>query len=293
MHEILDHAFVMNVSSRMRVEPRYESMMGYIDFIQSRPASVLSLVKRVTIVGQALGAHEYGDEWAWEQLALEMGEDPQFSLEDQKVMHEIAKVHAYQLWRDQKFIATGRYRHLLTYILKSLPNLSEIVVGKLKPGEQIRGWRGDELMKQLSFYGRKGFDTTFIFYSDWMYDEKHQVISSFIDEFGDRVQPDDAGPQATFVHDLDAAMEAARLSLDIIRLHGYCCCDELPGWYHVHSTVRCECRFTDPVERFQLTLADKDCSFCDEPCGIDVDPFYDTEANVFSYEIGYVPNRIY
>jgi hypothetical protein len=294
MHTTLDYTFVTHVSNRVRIEPRYESMTACISFITTRSATMLSLVKRVTIVGEALGVHECGYQWGWEFLAMEMGESPKFSLKDQEIMYEVNTMHNYHFWQDQHFIATGRYRHMLTYILSSLPNLSEIVVGKLKPGEHIRGWQGEEMMKRLSFYGRQGFDANLIFYSNWMYDEKHHVVNSLIDEMtGCRVQPEDAGPQATFIQDLDAAMFAARLHPDIIRMHGYSRSDRLPRWYRKLSQRVCECRFTDPVYRFQLTLADKNCSFCDEPYGIDDDPFYNLDAKVFTYKTGYLPNRIY
>jgi hypothetical protein len=293
IHTTLDYSFVSNVGNHARIEPRYESLMAYVRFLRSRSATVLSLVKRVTIVAQALGAHEYGYQWGWEQLALSLGVNPRFSLEDQEVMHEIGMMHTYHYWTDQNFIINGRYRKLLTLILKSLPHLSEIVVGKVKPGEQIRGWGGDEQMKRISFSGHKGFDATFIFYSDWLYDEKHKVINTWRDETGCWTQPKDAGPQATFIVDFDAAMKAAGHDPRIVRMHGYCCCDRLPGWYDNMNAHTCHCRFTDPVERFQLTLADKDCSFCHETYGIDEDPFYDLESHVFSYETGYLPNRVY
>jgi hypothetical protein len=293
MHTVLDYTVVTTVSKRVRIEPRYDSMMACISFINTRSATMLSLLKRVTIVGEGLGMHEFGYQWGWEYLAMAMREDPHFSPEDRKVLYEVNTMHNYHYWRDQHFIASGMYRRMLTYILSSLPNLSQIIVGKLKPGEHLRGWQGDEWMKRLSFYGRQGFDANLIFYSDWMYDEKHHVVNSFIDELtGCQVQPEDAGPQASFIHDLDAAMIAARLPPRIIRMHGYSRRD-VPDRYKRLSQRICRCRSTNPVERSQLTLADKDCSFCDEPYGIDVDPFYNLDAKVFTHKTGYLPNRIY
>jgi hypothetical protein len=45
-----------------------------------------------------------------------------------------------------------------------------------------------------------------IFYGDWEYDIKHFRVTQYIDEFGDVVSEDDAGPQASFKDDVEAAV---------------------------------------------------------------------------------------
>jgi hypothetical protein len=239
------------------------------------------LIKRITLVGEALAVHQFGYIWCWEEVASRMGEDIRFSPEDLRVMSQVDSIHYHQSQRDHYFIVTGKFRQMLTQALQMLPNLSEVIVGKLKPGEQIHGWQGEEVLKRLSFYGRKDFDTTFMMYHDYLYDEIHHIVNTYIDEYGMLVEPDDAGPQVSFLDDFDAARHAVGIKCFAIRLHGYRRCGNLPGELNLMAKYECTCMSIDTCWRLQLTLLVDECSFCHEPYGTEQDPFFDLDAWLF------------
>ena len=102
-------------------------------------------------------------------------------------------------------------------LLRYLPNLRTIEVRKLRPGEHCPYWNGPEALKGLSFY-REDLNTNPIFYDDWQYDTDHYRVTVTIDEFGDEVIEDGAGPQAGFEEDLEAAMEASGTSAEVVNV---------------------------------------------------------------------------
>ena len=276
------YKFMSEVGHHARIYPRYDSIYPYIEFLK-RHFAMRHLIRRITLVGDALCLPEHGYAWTWEQLALNMLEDPCFSEEDQQVMVAVGKLHYPHARRDLRFIYTGIFRLMLTQALMMLPNLSEIIIGKLKPGEHIPGWQGDELMKQVSFYGHKGFNLSTMFYGDYQYDEIHQVANTYVDEYGMVVEPEEPGPQATFLDDFDAARTAAGIDLRIVRLHGYCSYYRLSKAFHRVVKYRCTCKFPQTCWWLQLTPLDAECSFCVERYDIEQDPFLDLDANLFKY----------
>jgi hypothetical protein len=90
-------------------------------------------------------------------------------------------------------------------LFSGLPELKTINIRKLKVGEHVPGWKGPDAIKMLSFY-HQGLPTNDIWYGTWQYDTKHFRITVWVDEFGETVGEDDVGPQATFIHDVIAAM---------------------------------------------------------------------------------------
>lgn len=68
------------------------------------------------------------------------------------------------------------------------------------------GWVDVGLFQQLSFY------TPYVnfkapFYGDWEYDELHQRVTSWTDEFGEKFLEEDAGPQTNFEDDVTKARD--------------------------------------------------------------------------------------
>ena len=86
---------------------------------------------------------------------------------------------------------------------------------KLNAGEHIPGWDGPKLLKQLSFY-KPDLNTNPIFYGNWTYDTKHQRVTVYKDDFGEWIQEDDVGPQASFIDDLEAAMIRSETKAKIV-----------------------------------------------------------------------------
>lgn len=167
---------------------------------------VAKYVRNVTVLAEGLKEHEYGYQWAWEDLQI--WADLKFTDDDLDTINKINISHADDVAMNSNFITAGRYRSTLTALFQCLPNLSTITVRKLEPGEHIPGWSGAELFKKLSFYNDR-LDTAQIFYGDWQYDTTHLRVTQYMDEFCDLISEPDAGPQASFVDDLKAAMSTS------------------------------------------------------------------------------------
>jgi hypothetical protein len=76
-----------------------------------------------------------------------------------------------------------------------------------KADEHIPGWTDPDHFKQLSF-NRPGLYTKPIFYGDWKYDTKLLRVTEYRDEFGETITEPNAGPQASFKDDIEAAVNA-------------------------------------------------------------------------------------
>jgi hypothetical protein len=186
------------------VYPRYANVKAL--FAAIKDSEVAKYVRNITLLAECLKEHEFGYIWAWEDLQI--WGDLQYTKKDVRLINAINMAHADDVIKNSDFIISGEYRTMLTTLLQALPNLNTITVRKLAPGEQIPGWRGVELLKELSFYHDR-LDTRMILYSDWQYDTKHRRITHYKDEFGDLISEPDAGPQASFVDDLKAAVNAS------------------------------------------------------------------------------------
>jgi len=58
-----------------------------------------------------------------------------------------------------------------------------------------------------------------IYYGDWKYDEVHKRVTMWIDEYGEEMEEDDAGPQAGFEEDLFAAMALSGTQAQVFEMH--------------------------------------------------------------------------
>jgi hypothetical protein len=84
-----------------------------------------------------------------------------------------------------------------------------------KIDEHIPGWSDTEKIKQLSFY-RPGLDTKEVYYGDWQYDTVHHRVTTYTDEYGEDVVEPGAGPQASFIDDLNAALTTSGFAGPVI-----------------------------------------------------------------------------
>ena len=176
---------------------------------------VAKYVRNITLLAEGLKEHEYGYIWAWEDLQI--WADLKFTENDIKTINDINASHANDVVENGDFIITGQYRSILTTLLQSLPNLVTITVRKLQAGEQIPGWSGAKLFKELSFHHDR-LETRQIFYGDWQYDTTHRRITQYRDEFGDLISEPGAGPQASFTDDLKAAVGASGTEAKVVYL---------------------------------------------------------------------------
>ncbi|UPX10118.1 uncharacterized protein EKO05_0000789 [Ascochyta rabiei] len=192
------------IANDFTVYPRHASMKALLTAV--RDDGVAKYIRNITLLAEGLKQHEYGYIWAWEDLQI--WAELTITENDIKTIHEINAAHANDVIENCDFIITGHYRSMLTTLLRLLPNLATITIRKLQPGEQIPGWSGTKLFKDLSFHHDR-LDTRKILYGDWQYDVTHRRITHYRDEFGDLICEPDAGPQASFVDDLKAAMSTS------------------------------------------------------------------------------------
>jgi hypothetical protein len=202
--EAFKYALAKRISNDMTIYPRYASMKAIITAVQIK--GVADHVRHIELLAEGLKEHEYGYAWAWEDL--ELWANLAFTESDINIINQINTAHAEDVVENGDFIIAGEYRSMLTQLFNLLPNLATITVRKLHPGEQIPGWSGVNLFKELSFF-HKSLDTRNIFYGDWQYDTTHLRITQYRDEFGDVISEPHAGPQASFFDDLKAALDAS------------------------------------------------------------------------------------
>jgi hypothetical protein len=218
---VLEYDFLSRVSQDKIIYPRYDSCAPFVEFLACRTA-MCPLFHRLTLVTEALLPPANGYEWAWENLQLD--DDIDFTTKDLHIMERVNEEHEGELYNSEHFIYSGNYRLMLTKIFKLLPNLREVAIRTLKPGEHHPGWNGPKMLKRLSFYHDK-LNTNPIYYNTWQYDEILNCVSWFIDEFGELCTMEGAGPQARFTEDFLAARLASRCFTRIIFLDypGYGC----------------------------------------------------------------------
>ncbi|KAF1940569.1 hypothetical protein EJ02DRAFT_445433 [Clathrospora elynae] len=194
-----------SIADNRTIFPRYESIAHFLSLLNSDSKHVLhKYVRSITLVAEGLRQHEYGYGWAWEQL--QDWENVSVTENDMEIIDEINNRHANELSFNESYYNGGGYRTMLGHLLALLPNLRTITVRKLKVGEHVPGWNGSKLLQSLSFF-YEGLNTNEIFYGDWNYDTVHKCVTCYTDEYGEEIVEPGAGPQASFIDDLKAAME--------------------------------------------------------------------------------------
>lgn len=186
-------------------------MKAFLTALQD--TTVAGHVHNITLLAEGLKEHEYGYDWAWEDLQI--WGNLKLRNKDIQIMHEINASHAEDVVTNGDFVITGEYCGMLTTLLKQLPNLKIITCRKLDAGEQIPGWAGAKRFNELSFFC-DDLDTRQIFYGDWMYDTVHRRITHYRDEFGDLINEPNAGPQASFVDDLKASISKSGAKAKVV-----------------------------------------------------------------------------
>ncbi|KAH7385471.1 hypothetical protein DE146DRAFT_208282 [Phaeosphaeria sp. MPI-PUGE-AT-0046c] len=199
-----ERAFTQALIQGRVIYSRSASMAHFFAVLNAFPASNLGLrVKSLTLVADGLKEHEYGSEWAWEEMQHRLGLD--MTADDQNIIARINNDHANEMHFSSTFLNSGHYRTMLGGILSMCPNLRVLNIRKLQPDEHVPGWTDISLFKQLSFY-RPCINIKSIYYGDWQYDTVHLRVTHYTDEFGDSIIEDNAGPQASFDDDVKAAI---------------------------------------------------------------------------------------
>ncbi|OSS52341.1 hypothetical protein B5807_02807 [Epicoccum nigrum] len=186
--------------SNMTIYPCKDQMTHILRSL--RDPYVAQHVRKITLLAEGHREHEYGYVWAWEDVQVWGGIN--FTPGDIDIINKINIEHANARDKQCELVYSGRYRAYLHAIFKACFRLKHIHVRKLAPGEQIPGWDGAEMFKDLSFYHDE-LDTRNIFYGDWQYDTVHGRVTHYQDEFGDVIMEPDAGPQASFMDDFRIA----------------------------------------------------------------------------------------
>ncbi|KAI4923995.1 hypothetical protein J4E85_008154 [Alternaria conjuncta] len=180
-------------------------------------------VRTITLVGEGPTTPELGYNYSWENLHIlkfpgmpEPTEDQLY--EDEEILEFANDEHKHWSRINESFCHTGAYRTMLSLVLAKLPNLRTIQVRKLYPGEHIPGWAGPEALAKMSSY-HPWTPVNEIYYGDWKYDEVHKRVTMWIDEYGEEMEEDDAGPQAGFEQDLFAAMALSGTQAQVFEMH--------------------------------------------------------------------------
>ena len=191
--------------------PRYAKFHDFLSLFVKNLVLPLYVTK-IVLVSEGLKAHQYGYEWAWENL--QNCEGVEYTDKDKEIIDKVNGMHATDLAINGGYLNGGGYRADLSKVFDVLLRLNTIEVRTLKIGEHNPEWDGPKLLKGLSFY-REGLNTNPIFYGDWKYDTVHKRVTATFDEFGDEILEPNAGPQASFVDDLLAAMGASNVDAEI------------------------------------------------------------------------------
>lgn len=90
-------------------------------------------------------------------------------------------------------------------IFSHLENLHTVNVRRIRCAEYVPEFKAAKAIKDLSYY-REGLDTRLVFYGEWKYDTLHRCVTTFVDEYGEQIIPDDTGPQVGCMQDVSAAL---------------------------------------------------------------------------------------
>ncbi|KAL5113874.1 hypothetical protein ACEQ8H_008254 [Pleosporales sp. CAS-2024a] len=185
-----------------------DDMSDFIGMLRVFAWRGLDLVMtEIDLVADGVKAHEYGVDWAWEDLLLSSEDMIECTDNDRDILASLNRQHTDYCQINQHFANSGGYRSRLVMILQSSPNVNTVNVRHLQPDEHIKGWANTEKLKELSFY-KPGLNTKDIYYGDWKYDTVKLRVTQYKDEFGEDIIEPGSGPQASFLEDLTAAIVA-------------------------------------------------------------------------------------
>ncbi|KAF2820986.1 hypothetical protein CC86DRAFT_459210 [Ophiobolus disseminans] len=197
------HTWVCSLASGRTLQPKLVKLARFLSLLVRFPALRVRVLD-LTLMAEVLRVHEYGYNWAWEQL--QDSEQVDFTEEDMDIIHKVNTAHAEVVRAaDNSFIYTGAYRTMLCLIFKFCPNLASVRPRQNLLDGHANGWIDTAVFKELSFY-KPGLPLNDIFYGEYQYDTVHERVTEYIDEFGDTITEPGAGPQYTFVEDLMTAI---------------------------------------------------------------------------------------
>ncbi|KAI4927171.1 uncharacterized protein J4E92_006336 [Alternaria infectoria] len=212
----------ISVTENIVIFPTFASVSAFLIRLGLEEAYP-GTVRTITLVGEGPTTPELGYNYAWENLHIlkfpgmpEPTEDQLY--EDEEILEFANDEHKHWSRANESFCHTGAYRTMLSLVLAKLPNLKTIQVRKLYPGEHIPGWAGPEALEKMSSY-HPWTPVNEIYYGDWKYDEVHKRVTMWIDEYGEEMEEDDAGPQAGFEEDLYAAMALSGTKAQVFEMH--------------------------------------------------------------------------
>jgi hypothetical protein len=227
--------------------PTYISIGTFISLLKHN-AYLTGYIRSVTLVGEALRMHEVGYAFAWDRVGDKEDvwfTDKDIAIMrcvKEEMMREVAINGSFcngggyrtMLGKYPPLSKPGVLRggfHVLSsaredcellpghlylsntdsitgMMVAYLPKLEILYLRKLYPGEHIPGWKGPKALEGLSFY-RPDLKVNDVFYGNWKYDTIHYRVTSWIDEFGEEMEEDGAGPQAQFGDDVIAVIEGS------------------------------------------------------------------------------------
>jgi hypothetical protein len=86
-------------------------------------------VESFDLVSEGLRFHEYGPEWAWEEMC--MRENVDITMEDQRIIDKINSDHAREVAMEGAFFTSGGYRRVIGQIIARCPKLKVINIRKI------------------------------------------------------------------------------------------------------------------------------------------------------------------
>jgi hypothetical protein len=227
--------------------PTYKSIGTFISLLKHN-SYLAGYIRSVTLVGEALRMHEVGYAFAWDRVGDQEDvwfTDKDIAIMrcvKEEMMREVAingsfcngGVYRTMLGKYPPLSKPGVLRGGLHVLLSAgkdcdvllghlylsdtnsitammvayLPKLETLYLRKLYLGEHVPGWKGPKALEGLSFY-RPDLNINDIFYGNWKYDTTHLRVTSWIDEFGEEMEEDGAGPQAQFDDDVIAVIESS------------------------------------------------------------------------------------
>ncbi|USP75553.1 uncharacterized protein yc1106_02827 [Curvularia clavata] len=182
--------------------PTYASVSHFLNMLLS-DRDWAPLVQTITLVSDAPRVNEHGASWAWDVMEGQHAFNP--NTKDRAVKHFLNAEHKMFCRDNDFFITTGGYRTLLTMIFSHLTNLHTVKVRRIRKAEHIPEFKATVALKDLSYY-REDMDTRLVFYGDWQYDTLHRRVTTWVDEYGEQIIPDESGPQVGFSQDIAAAL---------------------------------------------------------------------------------------
>lgn len=240
MNEVTEYELALRDSKNVFIYTTYECLRDLLYTLRQRP-TIRHMIKRITVISDIFLENEYGYHWGWEQVSNEAQLDADYSNGDMRVLFEANSAHAEEADRNLRFVTSGEYRKMLTEVFHLLPDVREISIGRLARAEQIPGWDGPEIIKDLTFY-KPGLKTAKIWYGKYSYDMvtgEMEVLDPFgIDE------PIHLHPHITFFDDFEEARYAAGMTSKSIRVHRYED-THLSAGYESLRNVACTCKFSE------------------------------------------------